>query len=117
MTNFIWTIKNLYTVQLPDPDYVVTAMWVLTGVDDSVPPVTASIEGSSQLAIDADKPNYIPYDELTETVVVEWVQNFLGPIGVSNCEACVQGQINSIITPPVSPENTPLPWLTPAPTV
>jgi hypothetical protein len=34
----------------------------------------------------------------------------LGPDGIANFEANVQGQINSMITPPVSPQNTPLPW-------
>jgi hypothetical protein len=31
-------------------------------------------------------------------------------ISVTSTQQCVQGQIDSMITPPVSPSNTPLPW-------
>ena len=43
-------------------------------------------------------------------MVVGWIQSELGTDGVSNLEASVGGMIDSEITPPVSPENTPLPW-------
>jgi hypothetical protein len=45
-------------------------------------------------------------------LVIGWVQAQLGEQGIANNEACVQGQINSILNPPVSPQNTPLPWAT-----
>jgi len=46
---------------------------------------------------------------LTEEIVLGWVQ--AEPNVTINTEACVQGQINSIITPPVTPQDTPLPWV------
>ena len=49
-------------------------------------------------------------DFLTETLVLEWVTAELGENGVSSAEGCVEGQINSIVTPPVSPTSEPLPW-------
>lgn len=107
---YTWAIKALYTVQQPNPDYVVNAIWTLTGVDGSTPPVTASIDGNTQFAVDADKPNYVPYADLTEADVIEWVKNSLGEQGIANFEANVNGQIESILNPPVSPENTPFPW-------
>jgi hypothetical protein len=51
---------------------------------------------------------------LTEADVIGWIQTDLGVDGVSNIEACIQGQIDSEINPPVVPQNTPLPWATPA---
>ena len=52
----------------------------------------------------------MPYSELTNDIVIGWIQEGLGVDGVSNLEACLQGQINSQINPPIAPEVTPLPW-------
>jgi hypothetical protein len=47
---------------------------------------------------------------LTNEIVVGWVQSVLGVDGVANLEACIQGQIDSLINPPTYPINTPLPF-------
>ena len=108
-TQFTWTITNLYTVNAgaQEPNYVVNALWKLTGVDGEY---TASIDGNTQLSIDDQDPNFIPYAQLTEPVVLGWVQESLGEQGVANFEANVNGQIESQKNPPVTPQNTPLPW-------
>jgi hypothetical protein len=96
----------MYTVQQPDPNYVVNVLWTLTGVDGTT---TASIGGNTMF--DSNQSStFIPYDQLTEALVIGWVQTALGENGITNYEANVQGQINSILNPPVSPMNTPLPW-------
>jgi hypothetical protein len=106
MTTYTWTINAMYTVQQPDPDYVVNVVWTLTGVDGEY---TASIGGNT--LFDSQQANpFIPYNELTQEIVIGWVQSNLGPDGIANFEANVQGQINSMINPPVTPQNTPLPW-------
>ena len=103
-TTFTTTIVSMYTLQQPDPNYVVNAIWEVTGVDGDN---TASIGGNTQFS-SQQSDTFIPYDQLTEAIVISWIpeQNIL------NSQACVQGQIDSMITPPVSPENTPLPWNT-----
>ena len=53
---------------------------------------------------------FTPYADLTEEIVINWVKESLGDNGIISIEACIQGQIDSEINPPVSPENTPLPW-------
>jgi hypothetical protein len=105
-TTYTWTVNQMYTVQQPDPNYVVNVIWTLTGVDGQY---TASIQGNS-LFDSNQSSTFIPYNQLTQDIVIGWVQNELGPQGIANTEACVQGQINSQINPPVSPQNTPLPW-------
>ena len=102
MTTFTTTITNLYTVQQPDPDYVVNALWTVTGVDGQY---TASIDGNTMFS-SQQGPDFIPYDQLTEATVIGWIP----AQQIESAQACVQGQIDSMITPPVSPENTPLPW-------
>lgn len=109
MTNYTWTIDYMYTLQQPDPNYVVNVLWTLTGVDGAT---TSSIQGSTQFDFN-QSGTFIPYAQLTEAVVIGWVQTNLGEQGVANCEANVQGQIDSILNPPASPTKTPLPWMTP----
>jgi hypothetical protein len=106
MTTYTWKINSMYTLQQPDPDYVVTAQWTLTGVQGDV---TASIDG--QVVFDSEQESeFIPYDQLTEELVIGWVQASLGEQGVANMKANVDGQIGSIVNPPVGPVATPLPW-------
>ena len=102
MTTFTTTITAMYTMQQPDPDYVVNVLWEVTGVDGEY---TASIGGNTTFNSN-QSPSFIPYDELTEATVIGWIPEN----AMASAQACVQGQINSMINPPVSPENTPLPW-------
>jgi hypothetical protein len=102
MTTFTTTITAMYTMQQPDPDYVVNVLWEVTGVDGQY---TAQIGGNTTFNSN-QSPSFIPYDELTEATVIGWIPEN----AMASAQACVQGQINSMITPPVSPENTPLPW-------
>ena len=106
------TITAMYTVQQPDPDYVVNVLWTLTGVDGEY---TASIDGNTQLAVDDQQTDFVPYADLTEDIVKGWIVDAQGEQGMANYEANVNGQIESQKSPPVTPQNTPLPWLqTPA---
>jgi hypothetical protein len=107
MTTFTTTIDAMYTLQTPDPDYVVNVLWTVTGVDGSN---TASIGGNTQFSSSQAPENFIPYDQLTPQIVIGWIP----AQDISNAQACVQGQIDSMINPPVSPQNTPLPWAAPA---
>ena len=102
MTTFTTTVTSLYTLQTPDPDYVINAIWQVTGVDGEY---TATIQGNTQFSSQQATP-FIPYDQLTEAIVIGWIP----ASDIESSQQCVQGQINSLITPPVSPENTPLPW-------
>ncbi len=104
-TTYTWTVDQMYTLDTPEPGFVVNVLWTLTGVDGQY---TASIGGNSQFTV--QEGTFTPYSQLTQAQVIGWVQAALGADGVANFEANVQGQINSMITPPVSPQNTPLPW-------
>ena len=101
-TTFTTRITAMFTLQQPDPNYVVNALWEVTGVDGTN---TASIGGNTQFD-STQSSTFIPYNELTEATVIGWIPES----AIASAQACVQGQIDSMITPPVSPENTPLPW-------
>ena len=103
MTTFTTTINSMYTVNTPDTQYVVNVLWTVTGVDGAN---TASIGGNTQFN-SADQVGPItPYASLTESIVIGWIPES----AITSAQECVQGQINSLITPPVSPTSQPLPW-------
>ena len=109
MTTFTWAVTALYTETVAtEQDYVVIANYTVVGVDGEY---TASLSNIARFNTASVSP-FIPYDELTEDIVIGWIQADLGVDGVSNLEACIQGQIDSQINPPVVPMNTPLPWAT-----
>jgi len=103
MTTFVTTITQMYTLQTPDPDYIVNVIWQVEGVDG---PYIASIGGNTQFSSADQVGPVIPYANLTEAVVLSWIPED----AIASAQACVQGQIDSMITPPVSPANTALPW-------
>ena len=102
MTTFTTTITAMYTLQQPDPNYVVNVLWEVTGVDGEY---TAQIGGNTQFDSTQAPETFIPYDQLTQSIVIGWIP----ADALASAQACVQGQIDSMITPPVSPQNTPLP--------
>lgn len=110
MTTFTWAVTALYTETVAgEQDYVVIANYSVVGVDGTY---SASLSNIARFSTASVSP-FIPYDQLTEAIVIGWIQTDLGVDGVSNIEACIQGQIDSQINPPVVPMNTPLPWATP----
>jgi hypothetical protein len=105
-----WTVTNLYTIdEGTETDYVVTALYNVTGIEQSGGvEYTASLSNSAQFEV-VQGATFIPYADLTNTIVIGWIENQLGEDGVNNITSCIDGMINSEINPPVSPQNTPLP--------
>jgi len=103
---YTWTVKNMSVLQIPQPDFVVSAQWLCSGVEGD----NSGEIGGSESFPDQQGDNFVPYADLTESEVLDWVTAELGENGVTSAEGCVEGQINSIVTPPVSPTSEPLPW-------
>jgi len=103
MTTFTTRITAMYTLQQPDPNYVVNALWEVTGVDGAN---TASIGGNTQFNSADQEGAFIPYDQLTQAQVIGWIPES----AITSAQQCVQGQLDSLANPPVSPANTALPW-------
>lgn len=107
MTTFNWTVKQLLTQTIDgEQNYVVIANYDVVGVDGEY---SSSISDSVRFSTD-NVDNFTPYDQLTNDIVVGWIKSVLGPDTVANYEESIQGQIDSQINPPVTPQNTPLPW-------
>ena len=104
MTTFTTTIDSMYTLPQVEgqTDVVVNALWTVTGVDGTY---TASIGGNTQFTLEQGAA-FTPYDQLTQAQVIGWIPESQ----ITSAQQCVQGQIDSLITPPVSPSAQPLPW-------
>jgi hypothetical protein len=106
MTQYTWNVTALYTETVDgEQNYVVIANYEVVGVDGTY---SASLSNIARFNTASVTP-FVPYEDLTNDIVIGWIQSELGVDGVSNLEACIQGQIDSQINPPVTPQNTPLP--------
>ena len=104
-TTFTTRITQMYTLQTPDPDYIVNVIWQVEGVDGAY---SASIGGNTQFSSTDQVGPVIPYANLTEAVVLSWIPES----AITSAQQCVQGQLDSLANPPVSPSSQPLPWAT-----
>ena len=103
-TTYTTTINQMYTI--PNPTgYVVNVLFTVNGTDGTY---TAKIDGNISFSPEQDQVDFIPYANLTEAIVMGWINTATN--NQENYYANVQGQINSMITPPVSPSSQPLPW-------
>jgi hypothetical protein len=94
----------MYTLNTPEQGFVVNVLFTVLGTDGTH---TASIDGNIQFT-DQVESDYIPYDQLTEATVLGWINSATN--NQENYYANIDGQIQSMITPPVSPSSQALPW-------
>ena len=105
--SYVWTISALECVPSVDDktDYVVVAHWRCEGADGEY---TGEVYRTQSFQVNPDKPNYTPYDDLSEAEVIAWVQNAMGEDGVAAVYQSIDTQIQMKINPPVI--MPPLPW-------
>ena len=106
MTTLTYKIANLE--RNTEDGGVITAHWTLTGEDvQGETTYTGSVYGSVGLEYDAQDPDFVPFEALTEELVIGWVKEALGEETVAAHEANVQGQINDQKAPKTQ---SGLPW-------
>ena len=113
---YIWTVTGMSTLPAPPApvsDYVVWANYTVTGTNNATPPIVVSIPSNAQFTV-SSSGDPIPYDELTQEIVLGWIQNQAGT--QSLMQEIVDQQIYALEHPPINPVPTPLPWPEPEPT-
>jgi hypothetical protein len=98
MTTYLWTIQQME--RLTSDGFVVTVHYNVSATDDTYQASTYGTTSYTQ----TPGETYIPYDDLTQAVVVGWVQEALGKDTV---EASLQGQIDALKNPV---QESGLPW-------
>jgi len=100
MTTFTWQVPQMD--RLTSDGFVVTVHYIVNATDGTYNASTYGTIGYTQ----QPGETYIPYADLTEAIVVGWVQNALGKDTV---ETSLQGQIDAQINPVTA---TGTPWTT-----
>jgi hypothetical protein len=109
MTTYHWAITQMQTVPLPlEPNFVVFVNYLVLGTDGDY---TGTFEGTAYFPQDPNQPAYIPYRDLTEAIVLGWVQASLEPTYYDTIYGGINGVIEDKKNPPPSPEPKPLPWV------
>jgi len=102
---YTWTINSMATMPSPPApanEYVVNVRYTVTGTDGTH---TASIQGNKTFDFSNKSPT--AYASLTQAEVLGWIQD---ANTVASMQANIDGQIASLVTPPISPTTTALPW-------
>ena len=58
---------------------------------------------------------FIPYADLTNDIIIGWVQYNIGPDMIAAIQGSLAIQVERQVNPPPQPEVLPLPWVPPAP--
>jgi len=98
MTTFNWQIVQME--RLTSDNFVVVVHYNVSATDDTYQASTYGTTSYTQ----TPGETYIPYEDLTQDVVVGWVQEALGKDTV---EASLQGQIDALKNPV---QESGLPW-------
>ena len=123
MVNYDWNCKTVdaYVEQNNEADVVYNVHWIVTGVSDIEDPNSpntfyqSTSIGTQTLDV-SEITNFIPFDQVTNAEVVAWTQEAMGAEQVTQIEASIASQIESLIHPttitltigePVPPEPVP----------
>jgi hypothetical protein len=103
---YTWKVTGLKTVQVEgEPNFVFQTYWQKTGTDADGN--TGTFSGATPFKQIPDEPNFIPYDQLTEEIVLGWIQDVVIPSYGAHIDEQIEKQILAKINPPSEP---PLPW-------
>jgi len=94
---YTWKLTGLKKQDTADlSDLVIGTRWELKGTNEAG--VFGTFSGATPLDIpDADEEGYVPYSELTEEMVLGWVQNIVSGSGPGNYMDHIEEQINKQI--------------------
>ena len=111
---YTWTATALigYPTFEGQTDVVTRASYTVLGDDGDGH--TADYSNWQETPLDPSVP-FIPYADLTNDIVIGWVQSNLGPDRVAAIEESIATVIQRQVTPPPEPEVLPLPGAPPVP--
>ena len=110
--NYNWEVTSMSTIAASptEPNYVVQANYSVIATSVEQPEIFSIINDAAFFTPQEGQPNYIPYEDLTNDIVIGWVKAQLGENGVLSVEETLAAQVEALINPTPSPEPTPLPW-------
>lgn len=101
-----WSIDRIKTLQTPEPNFVTKVSWRLMATKEGIKAVS-----QSEVEINSVSETFIPYEQLTEQQVVNWVKNSLGEEMVNDIIESLKKQLEPSQPTYETPQQTPLPWI------
>ncbi len=97
MITYNWNCRtvDVHPQENGEENVVYNVHWILTGVSETY---SATNIGTQLVKVDPDK-EFIPFDELTNDIVVEWTKEAMGENVVEAVEQSVSEQILELETP------------------
>ena len=111
---YTWTATSLIGYPVIDGETDVVTRASYTVLADDGDGHTADYSNFALTPIDPSVP-FIPYADLTNDIVIGWVQYNIGPDLIAAIQGSLAIQVERQIDPPPQPEVLPLPWPTPEP--
>lgn len=107
---YTWNVTGLKVKNEENfPNTVFQTYWRKTGTDENG--VSGKFDGATPFTLDATQESFIPFDQLTEEVVLGWIQSVV----VGDYEQHVNEQIQKDYESKINPVNeidktSELPW-------
>lgn len=111
---YTWTATSLIGYPILDGETDVVTRACYTVLADDNEGHTADYSNFAYTPLDPSVP-FIPYADLTNEIIIGWVQFNIGPDLIASIEGSLAIQVERQVTPPPEPEVLPLPWPTPEP--
>lgn len=103
---YTWKVTGMKGIDLPnEPNAIIQTYWTKTGVDEQGNEGVFS--GATPFPPSSiDPENFIPYDQLTEEIVLGWIQAVVVGSYEEHVNAQIQKQIDALKI-----KEEPLPWV------
>lgn len=109
---YTWAVTGMKVTTIgTESDYVVQTYWTKTGTDESGN--TGTFSGATPLDPNPDQVDFTPYDQLTQEIVLAWIQPMVTGSYETHVNDVIAKQIADKIDPVTQPD---LPWAEPTPT-
>ena len=109
---YTWAVTGMKVTNVGSmQNYVVQTYWTKTGTDENGN--TGVFGGATPLTPDPTQSDYVPYDQLTQAIVLSWIQPLVTGAYEQHVDEVIAAQIAEKVSPVVQ---EPLPWAPPSPT-
>ncbi len=103
-TTYNWNCKtvDVHPTEADHTDVVYNVHWIVTGTSDELDPegnLYQSISIGTQTVTLNSESQFIPFEDLTNEIVVDWTKNAMGAEQVASIEAGIQRAIDLEINP------------------
>jgi len=97
MATYNWNCKtvDVHPQEEGQTDVVYNVHWIVTGVDGDY---SATNIGAQVVPL-SEGDTFIPFEDLTNEIVVGWTKEAMGEEQVASIEASIAGQIEALINP------------------